>query len=179
MLTKDDHYLLGSLSKTSGIKGEIVVKFDSDVPSKMNKMESVFIEIDGKLVPFFIEYFKEKSFNTAIIKFEDINSEPRAKEFLGSAVYLPAEFKKLLDSIPDDFIDVVGYTVKDQDYKVVGKVLEYFENSANPLLLVETSKNEILIPAHDDLIIEVDDDEKQIIIKLADGILNLDDEAEY
>jgi len=175
MLKKDDHFLLGSLSKSTGIKGEIIAKFNDDVPAKMNKMESVFIDIDGKLVPFFIEYFKIKSSNTALIKFENINDEPQAMEYLGAAFYLPAENKKLLNKETDDFIDVVGYIVKDQDYKVVGRVLEFIENSSNPLLLVETPKNEILIPAHDDLIIEVDDDEKYIVIELADGIMDLDE----
>jgi 16S rRNA processing protein RimM len=175
MLKKDDHFLLGSLFKTTGVKGEIVARFTNVVPAKMNKMESVFIEIDGKLVPFFIEYFKEKSSNTALIKFEGINSESQAQEYLGAAIYLPAENKKLLDKELDDFIDVVGYVVKDQNYEVVGKVLEFIENSSNPLLLVETPKNEILIPAHDDLIIEVDDDEKYIVIELADGIMDLDE----
>jgi len=175
MLRKDDHFLLGSLFKTTGVKGEIVARFTNVVPAKMNKMESVFVEIDGKLVPFFIEYFKEKSSNTALIKFEDVNSEPQAQEYIGAAIYLPAEYKKLLDKEVDDFIDVVGYTVKDQNYTVVGKVLEFIESSANPLLLVETPENEILIPAHDDLIIEVDDDEKYIILEIADGILNLDE----
>lgn len=175
MLKKDDHFLLGSLFKTTGVKGEIVARFTNVVPAKMNKMESVFVEIDGKLVPFFIEYFKEKSSNTALIKFEDVNSESQAQEYLGSAFYLPAENKKLLDKEVDDFIDVVGYVVKDQNHKIVGKVLEFIENSSNPLLLVETPENEILIPAHDDLIIEVDDDEKYIIIELADGIMDLDE----
>jgi len=176
MLKKDDHFLLGSLSKTIGIKGELLARFNNDVPAKMNKVESVFVEIDGKLVPFFIELFKEKSSNTSIIKFEDINSEPQAKEYLGAAFYLPCEYKKILDLQSDEFIDVVGYIVKDQDHNKIGKVLEYIENTANPLLLVETPKNEILIPAHEDLIIEVDDDEQYIIMQIADGILDLEEQ---
>ncbi|MGE0089469.1 MAG: ribosome maturation factor RimM [Bacteroidales bacterium] len=175
MLKKDDHFLLGSLSKTTGVKGEIIARFNDDVPAKMNKMESVFIEIDGKLVPFFIESFRLKSSNTAIIKFEDINNEPKALEYIGSEFYLSNEFEKYLQKDEDDLISVTGYTVKDQNLKVIGCVLEYMDLSGNPLLLVKTSKKEILIPAHDDLIIEVDDDEQYIIIELADGIMDLDE----
>jgi 16S rRNA processing protein RimM len=175
MLKKDDHFLLGSLSKTTGVKGEIIARFNNDVPAKMNKLESVFIEIDGKLVPFFIESFRLKSSNTAIIKFEDVNTESKALEYIGSEFYLPREFEKYLQKDEDDFISVTGYTVKDQNLKVIGQVLEYMDLSGNPLLLVKTSESEILIPAHDDLIIEVDDDEQCIIIELADGIMDLDE----
>ncbi|OFX88365.1 MAG: 16S rRNA processing protein RimM [Bacteroidetes bacterium GWF2_33_16] len=175
MLKKDDHYLLGSLSKTTGVKGEIIVRFNDDVHAKMNKMESVFIEVDGKLVPFFIESYKEKSANTAIIKFEEITSEQKAQDYLGAAFYLPAEYKKLLEQESNDFIDVTGYILKDQNLTVIGTVVDYIDISGNPLLQVKTTDKEILIPAHDDLIIEVDDDEKYIVIELADGIMDLDE----
>lgn len=175
MLKKDDHFELGSLLKTTGIKGEIIARFNNEIPKKLNKLESVFVEIDGKLVPFFIENIQIKSNYTASIKFEGVIDEQKAKEYIGCTFYLPSEYKSIIGISDEDNIEVIGYTVKDQSYKTVGTVLEYFENTENPLLLVKTLQHEILIPAHDDLIIEVDDDEKQIILEIADGIMDLEE----
>lgn len=175
MLKKDDHYLLGSLFKSIGTKGEILVKSINEIPEKINKMESVFVEIDGKLVPFFIDFIKVKSSNSLIIKFEGINEEQKSQEFLGSDLYLDSKNKKIIDELENDFIDVVGYSLKDQNNIHIGEILEYIDISGNPLLRIQTPKNEILVPAHDDLIIEVDDDEKYIIIQLAEGIIDLEE----
>jgi len=68
-MKKDDHYLLGSLLKTSGIKGEILLKFINDCLEEIQELESIFIDVDNKLVPFFIEGIRIKIFEYCGCKF--------------------------------------------------------------------------------------------------------------
>ncbi|HAN19914.1 MAG TPA: 16S rRNA processing protein RimM [Bacteroidales bacterium] len=174
MLSKDSCLLLGSLLKTNGNKGEVTLKFVNTIPEKIKNLESVFIDIDGKLVPFFIEYIKVKSPTNASVKFEDLENESDAKEFLGLDFYIDRT-NKIFSNISDEFIDVVGYIVKDENKIIVGEVVEFIDIAQNPLLRVQTKESEILLPAHDDLIIEVDDDERYIIMNIPEGLLNLDE----
>jgi len=175
MLSKDNCLLLGSLFKANGIKGEVILRFLNNISEKIKKMESVFIEIDGKLVPFFIENFKEKSINSAVVKLELVDNELQASEFIGCNFYILGDPNSSIDNNENDYESVIGYTLKDQDMKDIGKIVEYIEIPGNPLLRVQTEKTELLIPAHDDLIVEIDDDQKYVSIQITEGLLEIDD----
>ena len=74
-MKKDDHYLAGSLLRTFGTKGEIILKFNTDLPEKIKQLESIFIDVDGKLVPFFIVEIKKKSNDSAAVKLEGLETD--------------------------------------------------------------------------------------------------------
>lgn len=173
-MKKDDHYLLGSLLKTTGIKGEIILKFNNDYSKGIQKLESIFIDVDNKLVPFFIEEIKMKSSTTAVVKFEGLDEEEKAAEFIGSEFYTSFDKLKALQINADENLDIIGYKIIDQDKKYIGKVIEFIDIPENPLLNVKTEEGEFLIPAKDELIIEVDDDLKEIQINIAEGMFDLD-----
>ena len=157
MLSKDSCLLLGSLFKANGIKGEVILRFLNNISEKIKKMESVFIEIDGKLVPFFIE------------------NELQALEFIGCNFYTLGNQNSSIDNSENDYESVIGYILKDQDMNDIGKIVEYIEIPGNPLLRVQTEKTQLLIPAHDDLIVEIDDDQKYVAIQIAEGLLEIED----
>ncbi|MCK5170701.1 MAG: hypothetical protein KAQ75_12550 [Bacteroidales bacterium] len=172
-MKKDDHYLLGSLLKTTGNKGEIILKFNNDLSEEIQKLESIFIDVDGKLVPFFIENIKVKSSSTVVIKIEDIDSEITSSEFIGNDFYISKPQKKELGLVLVESTDVSGYIVKDQNNKMIGTVVEFIDISKNPLLNVKTKSGEVLIPASDELIIEVDDDQHIILVNIPEGLLDI------
>jgi 16S rRNA processing protein RimM len=174
-MKKDDHYLLGSLLKTTGIKGEIVLKFNNDCPEEIQKLESILVDVDQKLVPFFIDDIKIKSNSTAIVKIEGLDNEQQSNEFINSDFYIGYDQVQLLQITPEEYIDVVGYMVKDQNNKDIGEVIEFIDIPENPVLNVKSAKGEILIPAKDELIIEVDDDLKVVQLHITDGLLDLND----
>ncbi|MCK5169209.1 MAG: hypothetical protein KAQ75_04950, partial [Bacteroidales bacterium] len=126
------------------------------------------------LVPFFIEEIKTKSSTTAKVKLEELDLEEKSIEFIGSEFYISFEQKKILQITSDEFIDVAGYKVKDQNNKFIGEVIEFIDISKNPLLNVKTASGEVLIPAKDELIIEVDDDLQEILINIPEGLLDID-----
>lgn len=173
-MKKDDHHLAGSLLKTTGIKGEIVLKFNDDCPEEFQELESIFIDVDNKLVPFFIENIRFKSNNTAVVKFEDLDDEADSLEFIGSAFYLTPRQADLIEMESEDFIDVEGYQVFDQNGNFLGEVLEFIDIPENPLLNIKTDKREILIPAKDELIIDLDDEAREIRIFISEGLTELD-----
>ncbi|HSH52760.1 MAG TPA: ribosome maturation factor RimM [Bacteroidales bacterium] len=171
-MTKDNHYLAGFLLRAFGHRGEIILKFKNDFSGKIKKMESIFIEVDGKLVPFFIVGIQEKSANIVLVKIEGIDSEKKAHEFIGADFYLSEQQIKLIDYSTEEYIDITGYEVRDQHNKLIGKVVEFIDIPENPLLKVKiSSTNELLLPANDELIIEVDDDERYVLLHIVDGML--------
>ncbi len=86
-MNKSDTQLIGTLAKLHSFKGRYLLISETVLNERINNWESVFLEIEGLLVPFFIDYLSIASESSAIIGFEDIDSSEKAKEFLSSKVY--------------------------------------------------------------------------------------------
>lgn len=140
---------------------------------EFKKRESVFIEIDGLLVPFFIEEFKTATSESAIVKFEGIDTGNRARIFTGNEVYVDANQIKKKKKSPDEFPDLKGYRVIDDKLGFVGIAGELEEITNNPLLRVMHEGKEYLIPVHEDIILEIDDQIREVRIIAPQGLFEL------
>ena len=90
MIKREDVYKIGKLGKAHGVKGEISFLFDDDVFDRTDA-DYLVLDIDGILVPFFIEEYRFKTDDNALMKFEGIDTQERARELTGCEVYFPRE----------------------------------------------------------------------------------------
>ena len=169
MIKEEDIYQIGKLGKTHGVKGEISFLFDDDVFDRVDA-DYLILKVDGIFVPFFIEEYRFRSDANAILKFEDIDTQERARELTGCEVYFPRE---LADS-DDDSISwaaIVGFDIIDAATgQPVGRIASIDDSTLNILFELEDGK---LIPASEELITDVDKDNKTITIDLPQGILDI------
>ena len=169
MIREEEVYQIGKLGKTHGVKGEISFLFDDDVFDRVDA-DYLILKVDGIFVPFFIEEYRFKSDANAIVKFEDIDTQERARELTGCEVYFPRE---LADS-DDDSISwaaIVGFSLIDAATRQsVGRIASIDDSTLNILFELEDGK---LIPASEELITDVDKDNRTITIDLPQGILDI------
>ena len=92
-MRKDECYQLGHIIKTHGLKGIVSIELDVDHPNDYSKLESVFLEKSGNLIPFIIKEILMNSTKT-LIHFEGIDHIDLAKDLIGKELYLP------LDQLP-------------------------------------------------------------------------------
>lgn len=167
----DSCFKLGQIVKAHGLKGEIVAEFDVDHPEQFKKLESVFLEINQKLIPFFIEgisILKSK----AILKFEDIEKIEDTKPLLKKILYLPLDL--LPESDDDDNYDqIIGFKVKDNNLGELGIVKDILERAGQDLIVMDYQEKEVLIPIDDSIILEIDETNKMLLVDLPDGLLDL------
>jgi len=83
-------FRIGQIVKAHGIKGEVVLEMDEEHPEEFSELESVFVEINQKLVPFFIVDI-QASGKRAIIKFEDIETVEETKLLLRKQVFVSSD----------------------------------------------------------------------------------------
>ena len=102
MIKKEDVYKIGRIGKAHGVKGEVTFTFDDDVFDRVDA-DFLILEVDGILVPFFMEEYRFRSDNTALVKFEDIDTQDRARELTNCDVYF-------LRSEADDEEEVLTYS---------------------------------------------------------------------
>ena len=77
---------IGVFGKTHGIKGEINLELNVDFD--LDDTEYIIVDIDGIFVPFFINEYRYKTNSTALVLFDDINSEESIRPFFGKTAYV-------------------------------------------------------------------------------------------
>ena len=169
MIKEEEVYKIGRLGKTHGVKGEISFLFDDDVFDRVDA-DYLVLKIDGILVPFFMEEYRFKSDTNAIVKFEDIDTQERAQELTGTDVYFP---RALTDDADEgiSWAAIVGFTIIDaENQKPVGRIASVDDTTLNILFELEDGH---LIPASENLITDIDKENKTITINIPDGLLEL------
>ena len=169
MIRKEDVYRIGKLGKTHGVRGEISFLFDDDVFDRVDA-DYLILSIDDILVPFFIEEYRFKTDSNALMKFEGIDTQDRARELTGCEVYFPHE---LADSDEDtiSWAAIVGFDITDADSnRTIGRIAAVDDSTINILFELEDGR---LIPASEDLITDIDQQARTITMRLPDGLLNL------
>ena len=169
MIREEEVYKIGKLGKTHGVKGEISFLFDDDVFDRV-EADYLVLCVDGILVPFFLEEYRFKSDSTAIVKFEDIDTQERARELTGCDVYFPRDLADDDDGeLSLSFL--VGFDlVEASSSKSIGRIASIDDSTINLLFELEDGT---LIPASDDLITAIDQQTRTITMHLPDGLLEL------
>lgn len=174
-MKKEECFYLGYIIKTIGIEGELAVFLDVDDPEAYDTMESVFVDIEGKLVPFFIEEITIKSNKgDALIRLEEVEDVESARHICQRDMYLPLEY---LPPLPDDekfyYHDLAGFQAIDKEGREIGIIDQIFDYPGNPVFSITKKDKEVLIPVADELIMQIDKENKIIVLDPPDGLLEL------
>ena len=169
MIKQEEVYKIGRLGKSHGVRGEVSFLFDDDVFDRIDA-DYLILDIDGILVPFFIEEYRFRSDTTALMKFEGIDTQERARELTGCDVYFPRN----LAASDDDSISwsaIVGFDIIDASTeKSIGRIVSIDDSTLNILFCLEDGH---LIPASEYLITQIDQQARTITMHLPAGLLDL------
>lgn len=175
MIRKEEVIKIGQFAKPHGIKGELALVTNSDVLDEADNDDLYIVcDIDGIMVPFFIEEYRYKGENTILLKLECVDNEDAAREFVNREVYYPLDAVEEADLVGSMTWDsFVGYTVTDEQLGELGKITDVDESTINVLFQVEYNGREILFPAAEELITGIDHADKHLTVSLPEGLLDL------
>ena len=177
MIKREDVYKIGVFNKPHGIHGELSFTFTDDIFDRV-EAEYLICLLDGIFVPFFLEEYRFRSDSTALVKLEGVDTAERARMFTNVEVYFPA--KHVEDAGPGgltwDFF--VGFRVEEVNHGDLGEVTEVDTATINALFVVDHQGEELLIPAQEEFIQNIDQKHKIITMDLPEGLLALDETEE-
>jgi len=166
---------LGYIAKTHGIRGQVVLRLNNLTSQDIIKMETVFIEIDGLPVPFFINDYEELGSGSLRLSLEDIDNENKARELTTCKVYLPKDCMRI-DTREDnirEFMYLKDFTVVDKQQGDLGIVKDIIDIEMNPLLWITNGKKDIYIPLHPEFIVKADIKKKKLYLRVPPDLLSL------
>jgi 16S rRNA processing protein RimM len=173
VMRKEECFYLGKIAKKFSFKGEVLVYLDTDEPELYQEMESVFVEFNNHLVPFFIDQSALHKNDFLRVKFEDVDDEAAADDLIGCPVYLPLSMLPKLEGNKFYFHEVIGFEVEDKRLGIIGKIVSVNDTAAQPLFEVKKNDIEILIPMIDQFLVEIDRKNKKVKMDLPEGLIEM------
>ena len=173
MIKMEEVFMIGQFGKPHGIKGEIALVTNSDV---LDNSEDPYIicEIDGILVPFFIEEYRYKTDTVILVKLKNVDDEKAAREFSNREVFYSLDEVDEEDLVGEMTWDsFIGYQVIDEVQGKIGEITDVDESTINVLLQIDREGEEVLLPAVEELILSADHENKRLIVSLPVGLLDL------
>ncbi|WP_026754741.1 ribosome maturation factor RimM [Sediminibacter sp. Hel_I_10] len=172
-MQKEDCFYLGKIVKKYSFKGELLAKLDTDEPELYEALDSIFVDLRGNLVPFFLESSQLHKSELLRIKFEDVETEQDADALLKCGLYLPIEFLPKLEDDKFYFHEIIGFKVEDKHFGHVGTIVSVNDSTAQSLFEIDRDGIEILIPMNDEFISKVDKKNKTIFVETPEGLIDL------
>lgn len=169
-MTRDDITLLGTIAKTYGVRGELILRTADPFFELNENWESIFLQIDGILVPFFIASLRPFKTGEWVVKFEWYEDRNRAETLLGYSAWCEQD---LLETPAAELFldDLVGYNFTDTTSGRSGEITGFMDIPENPVFEAGSGTDTFLIPAREEMILEVDTEKRSIIFELPEGIL--------
>ena len=171
-MTKENCFELGKITKTHGVRGELVLWLDVDFPEDYEDLESIFLEVRGELVPFFMESFR-LSGNRAIVQFEDIDTFEKAEGMINLQAFLPLEELPELDEDQFYYHEIIDFKVIDKNLGELGTVQTVHSMQAQDLLVMDYKGKEVFVPVIPEIVLNAEKDKKILNVNLPEGLLEV------
>ncbi|MCD7901367.1 MAG: ribosome maturation factor RimM [Bacteroides sp.] len=177
MIRNEEVYKIGMFNKPHGIHGELSFTFTDDIFDRVDNDYFVCL-LDGIFVPFFIEEYRFRSDTTALVKLEGINSTEKARLFTNVDVYFPVKYAEEQEVSGLTWHFFIGFILQTTEGDSLGEIIDIDDSTSNILFVVNHDDRELLIPAQEEFITDIDQIHKLMTVNLPEGLLTLDDPEE-
>ncbi len=176
MIKSSEVFAIGRFAKPHGLGGELIFLFTDEV---FDRTEAPFwiLEIDGILVPFFVESYRFRSDNSALVKLDGINNESQARFLADRQVFYPKTYADGFapETTEDSWDFYLGFEIRDiHSNQSLGLIQAVDSSTPNVLFLVRKANTELLIPATEDFIHSRDVRQRILFMNLPEGLCDIE-----
>lgn len=165
-INRNDFTEVGTVLKTHGTKGELRLSLTHHVSFK----QWAFLEFQGKPVPFYIEW-TGGSKEDPVLKLKGVDSPDAAQRLMGRTLLFPA--KQVKRSKAAEVAEVIGYKLIDETLGFIGLLEEIEELPQQTMLMTTLNGKQVLIPAVEEFIVDIDSEKQEVILDLPQGLLDI------
>jgi 16S rRNA processing protein RimM len=173
---RQDLVVIGKLGKPHGLKGELKVGVEPAYEDALLESDILFVQLGSQVIPHFIEYVRGGG--SMLIKLEEVDDQVTASLLQHKPVLLPADQLPAEDTEAYPLPPWEGFILEDEARGTIGPIRELIEMPQQILAAADYEGREVLIPLHEDLILSVDPGQKHILLRLPEGLLDLDKASE-
>ena len=162
---------VGVISSTHGVRGEVKVFPTTDDVKRFKKLKKVILDTGKEQLPLEIEgvkFFKQ----FVILKFRGIDNINDIEKYKGKRRLVDREHAVKLKKDEYFIADMIGMDVFTEDGELFGALKDVMETGANDVYIIEMSDGkEVLVPAIKQCILDVDIENRKMVIHLLEGLV--------
>ena len=166
----EEYFRIGVITTTHGLAGEVKVYPTTEDPHRFEELTTCYLAERGGYRPLTIRscrYFK----NLVILGFKEVQRIEDAQLLKQKELYVNRENAIPLEEGEYYLADVLGSIVTNEEGKKLGTLEDYLETAAQIVYKIRTeSGKEVLVPAVDEFIREVNVEEKRMVIHTIPGM---------
>jgi 16S rRNA processing protein RimM len=168
---------LARILRPRGLRGEVVAEILTDFPERLPKLREVWLA-DGRSAPRLVRvqrcWLSPSRGGQAVFHFADVDSVEAAESLRGLEVQVPIEQRARLEAGSYFVSDLVGCEVWEAGASsALGSVRDVEFPGGAPLLAIDTSEGEVLVPLAAEFCLRIDVKAKRIDVSLPKGLRDL------
>jgi len=163
---------IGTIITKHGFNGSLILKVSSQYSNNLSKVDFLFIQINKKHIPFkldSIKTFKNKSYK---IKFNEVNDDAYANQLISKSVFIKSNDYPDLKKETNIYSAIINFSAFNNEAKI-GEIININENLPQPVFEINYKSKTVMVPIHEDLIIKIDKENKNIFLRIPDGLLDI------
>ncbi len=167
----EDLLKVGVITSTHGIRGEVKIYPTTDALDRFSYLKECVIDTGRQKISVEVEgckFFK----NQAILKFKGIDNINDVEKYKGAGLWVTRENAVPLEEGEFYIADIIDAKVYEEDGNCLGVLTDVMETGANDVYVVRMEfGKELLIPAIEQCILDVDVEEPKVVVRLMKGML--------
>jgi len=174
---RDQLLVFGVVAGTHGLKGDLKVRPSSGDSDSLLDAPEIFLrrgaEEPVSQRPARVAFHK----GNILLRLQGLESIEAVQSLVGCEVLM--RYSDLPELVDDEFywFEIKGLTVVDQSRGEIGTLEDMFSTAAHDIYVVRGPLGEILIPAVDEFVLEIDREGRRMTVDLPEGLVPDPDEV--
>ena len=163
--------LIGEIVGVHGIKGTNRIHSHAESLSLYKPGSRILVrEKDGRESKREIEWVKPHTGKT-LISFTGISDRSQAEALIGANLFIRKEVLPDLDEDTHYWIDLIGIEVYTTEEEYLGRIASIMATGSNDVYVVKDNKKEVMVPALESVVIDIDLEHKRMRVDLPEGLI--------
>jgi 16S rRNA processing protein RimM len=162
--------LIGKIVGIHGIKGTNKLRSYAESLSVFLPGRSILVrDLRGREASYEIHWVKPHT-GTPLVSFKGITDYGQAKTLIGAELFIPQSELPELDEDTYYWYDLIGIEVVTMTGEFLGRIESIIETGSNDVYVVKSNEKEVLIPALESVVLEIDLEHKRMQVDLPEGL---------
>ena len=162
--------VIGRVLGSVGVEGEMRVQAVTDFPERFEQLQTV--HVGDNLRPFTVKGVRLEGGVNVVLKLAGVDTADAARAMRNQELSVPIEQAVAIE--PDQYFwhEIVGLQVVTDDGVDLGKIQQVIRTGSNDVYVVGTGAKEVLIPAIEDVVKQIDLPAGKMIVHLIPGLVD-------
>lgn len=168
---KNETLVIGKITSTHGIKGELKVQPLTDDVSRFQLLDQITLAVDGKEKSYPILQVRFHK-NMVLLTLEGVNDRNQGEALRNLFIEIPREQGVPLEEDRFYIVDLIGLDVAEKGV-VIGTLKEVLQHGAADLYVIQEGDKEWMLPATQENILHVDLEANRMDVFVPEGLREL------